>query len=283
MLTPSKVSIAVHQAAAKYGVGWAIEYDLSSANISGQDNNIGEVLLTDLNGAAGLGFFDNATYFHHNGKPVVELWGFGINKRVTPSAAMDIVTMVKNAGYHVVLGVQQAWRSELQNTTETPYGDVYKVADTIQPWTVGSYGNDNLEGFYTGTQQPDAQELSSLGIGSSIVIWPGSSSGNSLQDFVPGNPSIPVYEKNPRYNGTYYNTQIDHAVSLKPQFIFTAMFDEVNEGTAIMPTLRSNELPTNAQFIGLDDDQDHGYYLTRAGYATQALKMAWGVENLPSN
>jgi hypothetical protein len=34
----------------------------------------------------------------------------------------------------------------------------------------------------------------------------------------------------PRFNGSFYESQANGAMSLKPMFVFTAMFDEVNEG-----------------------------------------------------
>jgi len=80
----------------------------------------------------------------------------------------------------------------------------------------------------------------------------------------------------PRYNGSFYEAQLSSAVDLKPSFIFGAMFDEMNEGTSIFPVLRVDELPTNQEFVGIDNDMDPTFYLNMAGQAGASLAAAWG-------
>ena len=202
----------------------------------------------------------------HNSKPVVEIWGLGIRTDVTVEDATNIVTAVKAAGWYTILGVQQAWRSELSQSGS--YGPVYELADMIQPWTVGSYDNSNYQSFHEGQQVDDAAELQSRGIESSIVCWPGASSANS-------NVGTAAFDGYPRFNGSYYKAQLDGAVDLKPSFIFGAMFDEMNEGTSIFPVLRVDELPTNQPFVGIDNDMAPNFYLGMAGQAGSQLAAKW--------
>jgi hypothetical protein len=56
--------------------------------------------------------------------------------------------------------------------------------------------------------------------------------------------------------------------------LFTAIFDEVNEGTTIMPTLRINELLVNQRFVGIDNNLNREIYLAKAGLAVAALKAS---------
>ncbi|KAI1370599.1 hypothetical protein F4677DRAFT_465047 [Hypoxylon crocopeplum] len=251
-------------AAEKYGRGLVIEYDLNGAATS--STNVTATFLADL---AALGsVISSPAYMHHNGKPVIEIWGFGVVNEVSADDGVAIVTALKDAGWYVILGVQQAWHAELVEDQPGRFGPVYRLADMIQPWTVGAYGIDNYEDFHDGRQAvEDADALRDLGIESSIVVWPGGSSSNA-------NPSE-VFDHFPRWNGTFYQNQLDGAVSLKPSFIFGAMFDEVNEGTAIFPVLRNRELPTNQKFLGIDDDMEPDVYLRMAGDAASALAVAW--------
>lgn len=241
-----------------------IEYDLNGAATG--STNVTATFLADL--AALSSIISSPAYMRHNGKPVIEIWGFGIVTAVTADDAVAIVTALKNAGFYVILGVQQAWHAELVQNQPGGYGPVYRLADMIQPWTVGAYGNDNYQDFHDGRQAvEDATALRDLGIESSIVVWPGGSSSNAN--------SNEIFDHFPRFNGSFYQKQLNGAVNLKPTFIFGAMFDEVNEGTAIYPVLRNSELPTNQRFLGIDDDMEPDAYLKMAGEASSQLAAAW--------
>ncbi|KAI1451500.1 hypothetical protein F4805DRAFT_451247 [Annulohypoxylon moriforme] len=251
-------------AAEKYGRGFVIEYDLNGAATA--STNVTSTFLADL--AALSSITSSPAYMHHDGKPVLEIWGFGIVTEVTVDDGIAIVTALKNAGWYVILGVQQAWHAELAADQSGGYGPVYRLADMIQPWTVGAYDINSYGSFHDGRQAvEDADALRDLGIASSIVVWPGGSSSNA-------NPSDP-FDHFPRWNGTFYQKQLDGAVNLKPNFIFGAMFDEVNEGTAILPLLRNKELPTNQRFLGIDDDMEPDAYVKMAGDAASKFASTW--------
>ncbi|KAI2470155.1 hypothetical protein F4781DRAFT_441934 [Annulohypoxylon bovei var. microspora] len=251
-------------AAEKYGRGFVIEYDLNGAATG--STNVTSTYLADL--AALSSIISSPAYMHHNEKPVLEIWGFGIVTEVSVDDGIAIVTALKNAGWYVILGVQQAWHAELAANQPGGYGPVYQLADMIQPWTVGAYDINGYDSFHDGRQAvEDADALHDLGIESSIVAWPGGSSSNA-------NPSE-TFDHFPRWNGTFYQKQLDGATNLKPSFIFGAMFDEVNEGTAILPLLRNRELPTNQRFLGIDDDMEPDAYVKMAGDAASKLALAW--------
>ncbi|KAI0874895.1 hypothetical protein GGS24DRAFT_323907 [Hypoxylon argillaceum] len=255
---------AAKTAAEKYGRGFVIEYDLNGANTA--TTNVTATYLADL--AALSDIISSPAYMHHEGKPVIEIWGFGIVNEVTVDDGVAIVTALKNAGWYVILGVQQAWHAELVQNQPGNYGPVYRLADMIQPWTVGSYDINGYQDFLNGRQAvEDAGALQELGIDSSIVVWPGGSSSNA-------NPNE-QFDHFPRWNGTFYQMQLDGAVSLKPTFIFGAMFDEMNEGTSIFPVLRTNDLPTNQRFLGIDNDMATDAYLTLAGNAAAQFTEVW--------
>ncbi|KAI0113517.1 hypothetical protein F4814DRAFT_460586 [Daldinia grandis] len=107
--------------------------------------------------------------------------GFGIVTEVTVDDGIVIVTALRNAGWYVILGVQQAWHAELVVDQRGGFGPVYKLAHMIQPWTVGAYDIDNYDEFHDGRQAvEDRNALQQLGLESSIVVWPGGSSRSCL-------------------------------------------------------------------------------------------------------
>jgi hypothetical protein len=258
----SQVLQSAKAASQKYGLGFAVEYDISGADSSTSD--VVATILNDVDKLKQAGLFDASAYFYHNNAPVIEIWGIGIRKTVSPADTLRIVTGLKQAGYHVIIGVGTDWQKSISDSSSASYGPTYRQANTVQPWTVGGYSHANYKSTLSGVQTSDKKTLQDLGIGQSIVVWPGFSWGNLMHNG--------VYDQIPRDNGTFYQEQLDGAVSLQPQFLFTAMFDEVNEGTAIMPTLRVNELPVNQRFVGIDNNLDREIYLAKAGSASAALK-----------
>jgi hypothetical protein len=70
-----------------------------------------------------------------------------------------------------------------------------------------------------------ARLCTSLGIDYAPVIWPGTSA-----DHLNGGNAPTHLDYFPRFNGSFYELQANDVMSLDPMFIFTAMFDEVNEG-----------------------------------------------------
>jgi hypothetical protein len=55
--------------------------------------------------------------------------------------------------------------------------------------------------------------------------------------------------------------------------IYSAMFDDIDEGTAIYKTVHSDRLPVGAsKFIPIDDDIPTDHYLFLTGQAAKILK-----------
>jgi hypothetical protein len=102
------------------------------------------------------------------------------------------------------------------------------------------------------------------------VVFPGFSWHN-----LKGDPS-PLNEI-PRHGGTFYWRQVYTAIAAGCAMIYGAMFDELDEGTAMfkMAALR-NDLPAEGTFVPLNMD---GQVLPSDGYlrvAGQASRMLRG-------
>ncbi|PTB65021.1 hypothetical protein BBK36DRAFT_20849 [Trichoderma citrinoviride] len=260
----------VQAAAEKYGRGFIVEWDVSGADSS--QGSVASLVLNDYNSQIKQ-YTSSPAYIHQDGKPVVMIFGIGFQgMKTSASDSVDIATQLQNAGAYVGFGVPEQWADDVNGNTG--YVQAFKAADFISPWTVGGYSDAGYSSFHTNTQIPDSQLLQSLGKKYAPVIFPGTSAYH-----LNGNTNPAAYDYFPRYNGTFFSAQADALTSMdiKPLFIFNAMFDEVNEGTQSMPALKNNQLPTNAKFVGLDNDfPDTSYYLSLGGQKAAAFHSAAG-------
>ncbi|CAL8580662.1 hypothetical protein XPA_006382 [Xanthoria parietina] len=260
----------IRTAAEKYGRSFAVEYDLSPIASSDFSNVVPSLLNDYTHNIAPL--ITSPAYLHQDGRPVLELWGFGIdkNKLSAPDcAAIFHALRSANPNPYVVLGVQWDWAFD--RTQNPDYYNVYLQADVIQPWAVGPYNDPtSYEGFYQRTSIPDKALTDRLGIKYAPSITPGGSARNREGKGKPlGN----------RYNGSYYEAQLKHMLDLKPFFVFGAMFDEFPESSQVIATLTQSEVPpaANPGFLGIDDGMDHNYYLQLAGRYAVRFHELWQV------
>ena len=112
-------------------------------------------------------------------------------------------------------------------------------------------------------------------------------------DLHPGEDGIPELNEIKRYGGTFYWRQIYNAVSAFNEvssdyaMIKVAMFDEVDEGTAIFkiaPTI--NDIPLEIDLVTLDIDEGYNppsdWYLTLTGEGTKMIRGEIPLnDNLP--
>ncbi|GFP58681.1 hypothetical protein TASIC1_0011004800 [Trichoderma asperellum] len=258
----------VQAAAEKYGLGFIVEYDVSGADSS--QGSVATAVLNDYN-ANIKKYTTSSAYIHQNGKPVTMVFGIGFSGfKVTAADSVNIASQLQAAGLYVGFGVPEQWSGDV--TGNTGFVQAYKKADFISPWTVGGYSDAGYAGFHTSVQVPDAQLLKSLGKQYAPVVFPGTSAYH-----LNGGTNPSAFDYFPRYNGSFYSAQADALTTManKPLFIFSAMFDEVNEGTQIMPSLKTNQLPTNQKFVGYDNDfADTSFYLELAGKKAAAFHPA---------
>ena len=76
---------------------------------------------------------DDHAYMHHNGKPVVAVWGIGFG-RSYDSGTPALIDFLKNdpvyGGNTVMIGVNDNWRT---NTGDTYLQQCLNLADIISP------------------------------------------------------------------------------------------------------------------------------------------------------
>lgn len=203
-----------------------------------------------------LGILESPRYLHHEGKPVLGLWGLGFNDRPgTPAQAAELIDWLTTSApekYRVTLvgGVPTWWRTlQGDSKTDPAWAAIYRSYDVVSPWAVGRYADESgADAFREQHIEPDLTDTSDAGVGYMPVIFPGFSWHN-LNDG-------PVNQI-PRNGGELYWRQAFNAVDAGVDMIFVAMFDEVDEGTAmykLAPTVA--DLPEQGAFVSLDADGD---------------------------
>jgi hypothetical protein len=155
----------------------------------------------------------------------------------------------------VVGSGQWWWRSE--NAAGWP--DVFRRMDAWIPWNVGNYSGDYASTSYW---QGDKNTLASSGVMYMPLVFPGFGWDN-LMNRPPGTTN------KSRLRGDFLWQQFRAAKSIGAEAVYVAMFDEIDEATAIFKV--TNDIPVNHYFLtlqGLPSD----FYLLLTGYGTKIIK-----------
>ncbi|MFP5081843.1 glycoside hydrolase family 71/99-like protein [Pedobacter sp. JCM 36344] len=258
------------QSAKKYGRAISVMYDLSGC----RDSVDVSVLINDWkNLVDSLKITSQGkeqTYLYHNGKPLVVLWGAGFNdnRKYTTKDVSKMVDFLQNdpvyGGCSIMLGVPTYWREFGNDTEKNPaLHELIKKVDIVHPWTVGRYRNENAYEQYAKVQKKDIEWCNAKKIDYVAVVFP----GFSWHNMNPNSPSNQI----PRDRGKFFWKQISGAISNGVEMLYVAMFDEVDEGTAIFKI--SKKPPIGAStFITFEYGIPSDYYLYLSGYAGKMLR-----------
>jgi hypothetical protein len=255
-----RVTANVRAGAEAEGRVWAVMYDISGANESTLVADL-EADWTHLTGD--LGVTASPRYLHHRGKPVVAIWGFGFGDRPgTTAQAAEVITWFQTQAT-VVGGVPRDWRDD------AVWRDLIRTFDVVSPWTVGAFVDDAGADAYRPRLEADLADLTARGRDYLPVVFPG---------FSWHNLNAGPLNQIPRRGGRFWWHQLYNAVDGGATMVYGAMFDEVDEGTAmfaIAPT--AAEQPAQGSFLPLDADGESlpsDWYLRLAGEGTRMLRGA---------
>lgn len=233
---PTNVLINVRNAANRTGRTFALEYDLTGQptnTVFAQLTNDWRWLVDNLH------LTQDPRYLHHNGKPVLMVWGFFADRFSTNLAHQIIDFFKTNPVYGVTLvgGGEWWWRTE----AAPGWSNVFRRFDVYSPWNVGNYSVAGTNKYAsTAYWAQDLAAATGAGMLYLPVIYPGFSWDN-LQRYPPGTSIIP------RLGGDFLWKQFYDAGNLHLDMAYVAMFDEVDEGTAIFKV--SNTPPPQAYFV----------------------------------
>jgi hypothetical protein len=248
----------VRASAARTGRVYAICYDLSGASTDKLD----ALLFRDWKRLVDdVKLTRDDRYLHHGAKPVVFVWGF-FSDRFGPALAHRIIDFFKSDGRYaacLVGGCQWTWRAE----RDASWSRAFRRFDVISPWNVGNVVTVAGRKFaVTRSWKNDLAEAKKAGMAYLPVIYPGFAWTN-----LKGAGRAP--DTVPRRGGDFFWRQFVTAKELGMEMAYVAMFDEVDEGTAIFKV--SNAPPTQAKFAtyeGLPPD----WFLRLTGEGAKVIR-----------
>lgn len=265
--------------ATKYERAIAVMYDLSGLKANGEDCSRliedWKYLVDSLNVTNRKG----NTYLHHNGKPLVAIWGIGFPDRAYNIRNIGIerfMDFLKNdpvyGGCSVMLGVPTFWRDLNADCLPDPYlHDIIRTADIVLPWMVKRFTPllHNDMDRYRDIILGDIKWCKEAGIDYVPCVTPGFSWHNLSRFEFPDD--IKPVGSIPRQGGRFYWQQLSTAINAGASMIYVAMFDEVNEGTAIFKV--SNDPPvSNVARFADNDGRPSDHYLWLTGEAAKMIK-----------
>jgi hypothetical protein len=263
-------------AAKENGRAIAVMYDLSGLKAEGEDcSSVIEdwKMLVDELKVTNMG--ENQTYLYHNGKPLVAIWGVGFPDRpydIRKIGVNRLIDFLKNdpvyGGCSVMLGVPTYFRDLDKDCIQDPYlHELIESVDIVLPWMV--------QRFTPYLQNPidhqhdhiiaDIKWCKEHGVDYVPIAYP----GFSWRNLSLGKPELSKYTAYgaiPRLGGRFYWDQFATMINAGAEMIYVAMFDEIDEGTAIFKVSDTPPNSENAHFVDNDGmPSDHYLWLTGLG------------------
>jgi hypothetical protein len=248
----------VQKSANRTGRVFALGYDLTEA----PKDKVYDSLIADWKKLVDeTKITQDGRYLHHNKKPVLFVFGF-YSDRFGPDLANRIIDFFKtDSKYGVTLigGCQWAWRNE----KDKEWAKAFRRFDIICPWNVGNYAEvEGRKKASTGYWKEDLEEAKKAGMGYFPVIYPGFGWTNLRGEKA-------AKDDLPRLGGEFYWRQFSAAASVGAEMAYVAMFDEVNEGTAIFKVC--NAPPRQGSFVTYED-LPSDWYLRLTGEGTKLIR-----------
>ncbi len=269
------------EASEKYGRAIAVMYDLSGLKAEGEDCSaiiedwkslVDEMKVTSRG--------EDQNYLYHKGKPLVTLWGLGFPDRsydIRKIGVNRLIDFLKNdpeyGGCSVMLGVPTYFRSLNKDCLPDPYlHELIRSADIVLPWMVQRFTPllHKDHDRYRDQVIEDIAWCKKEGVDYVPIVYPGFSWRN-LSLGRPGLARHTAYGAIPRLGGKFFWDLIHGAIEGGAEMLYVAMFDEIDEGTALIKI--SDTPPEGPGYHFVDNDgmpSDHYLWLT--GKAGQILR-----------
>ena len=255
------VTVNVMLGCERYGRTFVNMYDLSGLG----GGNIDDLIADWKHLVDDLKITESPNYLWHRGKPLVSLWGFTVRDDLSISDLEQAIEFFRNSP-------EEKYRASIMLGTNHDFfnrgtwaSSLSKV-DVISPWTVGRYNNSSSnQNFVNSYLKPGQDWCDQRNIDFLPVVWPGFSWFNLKREG--------EWQKNqiPRDGGNYFWIQASRAVSANAKSVYIAMFDEVDEATAMYKlTETPDQVPDQVYWLTLDAD---GYDLPSDWYLRCAKKL----------
>lgn len=242
------------EAANRTGRTYYIMYDMSGCDTT----LLVDALTTDWQFLVdSMKITEDERYLHHGGTPVVGIFGF-YSDRFSAALGNEVLDVFQNNGPYraYVAGSGQWW---IQQENSSAWTDVFERMDAWIPWNIGNYNGDYAQTDYW---NQDNINLSNAGVMYMPLIYPGFSWDNLMNE-----PPGTTYKS--RLEGVFMWQQFLQAKHLNARAVYVAMFDEIDEGTAIFKV--TNDIPVNHYFIDLEG-LPSDFYLLLTGEGTRMMR-----------
>jgi hypothetical protein len=252
----------------------AVMYDLSGLKADGEDcSSVIEdwKMLVDELKVTNQG--ENQTYLFHKGKPLVAIWGVGFPDRpynIRKIGLTRLIDFLKNVygGWSVMLGVPTYFRELDKDCLPDPFlHELIGSVDIVMPWMVQRF-TPYVHKYVEHLRDhiiADIEWSKEHNVDYVPVICP----GFSWRNLSLGKPELSrytAYSAIPRLGGRFYWDQMTTAIIAGAEMIYVAMFDEIDEGTAIFKVSDTPPNSDKAHFVDNDGmPSDHYLWLTGLG------------------
>jgi hypothetical protein len=260
----------------KYHRAVSVMYDLSGLNANGEDCSAIIQDWKELVDQLKITSQATNTYLYHHGKPVVAIWGLGFPDRdynIHDIGIEKVIDFLKHdpqyGGCAVMLGVPTYFRDLNVDCLPDPYlHEIMVKADIILPWMVQRFTPllQAEPARYAAQVKVDIAWCSERHLDYVPCINPGFSWYNLGKLEFHG---IPPLNQIPRQKGAFYWSEFSSAIQSGAKMFYIAMFDEMDEGTAIFKCSNTPPVgPKLCDYEGLPTD----HYLWLTGEAGKMLR-----------
>ena len=245
---------------------WALMYDLSGLKAGESTLLIEDWKRLVREGRVSRDGSDEA-YLQHRGRPLVALWGLGFKDRATTLGEWSaLLTFLREdpafGGCAIMVGVPYHWLTlDLDCIADPKLHEVFARADIISPWAVGRLATpQDAAGRVESVLKKDIAWCRSRGIEYLPVIFPGFSWHNLSKS----RGQEAQFDAIPRRGGQFLWSQAMAARQAGAAALYVAMFDEMDEGTAIFKTTQSPPVGESRFLAEPELPSDHYLWLTGA-------------------
>ena len=255
----------VRASAAAEGRKWALMYDLSGLKPE-HFGGVNEDRLR-LKNEGPMKEVDPAfqeadpAYLTYRGKPLIALWGLGFDDR--PPALEEWEVLIRQCiddGFAVMLGVPCYWRTLDRDAIQDPkLHEIIALADIVSPWAVGRFGTpQDAAARVDKLLKPDLAWCRERGLDYLPVAFP----GFSWQNLQKSRGKEAKFDQIPRLGGKFLWSQAVSAKQAGAKALYVAMFDELDEGTAIFKTTQDPPVGASRFLAEPGVKSDHYLWLT---------------------
>ncbi len=261
-----KVLSSAREGANRYGRTYTIMYDLTGI----PDEDIIKVFDDWRMLREKMHITEDPAFQQHKGKPIVGIWGVGFNgqikRRPDFGECTKLLKKFKADGCSVMLGVPTGWREQDHDASQNPeLHRVLLMADVLSPWSVGRFGDQpGLKRHSKKYWNGDVEWAREHNIDYMPVIFPGFSWYN-LREGRAKLASIP------RKEGRFMWSQVVANKKAGADMLYIAMFDEVDEATAIFKCTDTPPAGDGSKFLTMDG-LPSDFYLRLTGQAGKLLR-----------